>query len=228
MTRSYSPSAAETIQALFDYHLENLHVAAPGRIERYDAGTQRADVQPLVRHAVEQPDGSTVYEASPVLPSVPVLHPRSGSWFVALPVAAGDTGLILYCSEDWAGWWDGQGDLRNPIDLRRHDRSHAVFLPVGFVRRAQPLAGASATDMVAGQDGGSTIRIKPDGTIELAGGAQFVALANLVTSQLTTLKAAIGSAGVTTGDGGLAFKTALVAALTTWPGNIASTKTKAT
>lgn len=56
--------------------------------------------------------------------------------------------------------------------------------------------------------------------------AQFAALANLVTAQFNTLKAAIGAAGVVAGDGGAAFKAALVAALATWPSNIAASKTK--
>jgi hypothetical protein len=64
--------------------------------------------------------------------------------------------------------------------------------------------------------------------IELAGGADFVALAASVSTQLSTLKNAITGAGVTPADGGLAFKTALLASLAAWPGSVAATKVKAT
>ena len=64
---------------------------------------------------------------------------------------------------------------------------------------------------------------------------QFVALANLVTTQLTMLKTAIDSAaGTESGAGGLGGMTALKAALDIapnlppgWPGPVASTKVKA-
>lgn len=58
-------------------------------------------------------------------------------------------------------------------------------------------------------------------------GSQFVALSNLVSSQLNALKQAISEAGVTPNDGGAAFKTNLLSALSTWPGSTAATKTKA-
>jgi hypothetical protein len=65
-------------------------------------------------------------------------------------------------------------------------------------------------------------------TIELGEDAtSFVALHDLAEGELTTLKNAIGGAACTPGDGGLAFKTALLAALAAWPGSTASTKVKA-
>lgn len=79
------------------------------------------------------------------------------------------------------------------------------------------------------------VHLKPDGSVDVhatsinLGGAaeQFVALANLVMSNLTALKSAISGAAVGSADGGLAFKTALMTALEAWPTAVAATKTKA-
>lgn len=57
--------------------------------------------------------------------------------------------------------------------------------------------------------------------------SQFVALAQLVADQLTTLKDAIANAPVVALDGGASFKAAIVAALTTWPESVAAEKVRA-
>lgn len=75
----------------------------------------------------------------------------------------------------------------------------------------------------------TTLQLGPTATVvELGGGAQFVALANLVATNMTTLKTAITNAAVLAGDGGATFKAALVAALTLWPASMAAAKVKAT
>lgn len=69
------------------------------------------------------------------------------------------------------------------------------------------------------------------GKVHLGGGtagSDFVALAAKVEAQLNVLKAAIGDATVTAGDGGAAFKSSLVSALSTWPASVAAVNVKAT
>jgi len=63
--------------------------------------------------------------------------------------------------------------------------------------------------------------------VELAGSADAVALASKVLTELAALKAAVSAAPVVPGDGGAAFKAALLAALASWPGSVASAKVKA-
>jgi hypothetical protein len=62
--------------------------------------------------------------------------------------------------------------------------------------------------------------------ITVGEGASYVALATLVTAQLTALKTAIANALPVALDGGAAFKAALLLQLAAWPGPIASTKLK--
>lgn len=65
------------------------------------------------------------------------------------------------------------------------------------------------------------VRLGSDSATEL------VALASLVEAQLTTLRTAISTASVTSGDGGAAFKSSLLGALADWPASTAAAKVKA-
>lgn len=222
------PSSVETLTAWIETYLEEVRTVLVGRVERYDVTSGTVDVQPVVRHATPNADGTTTYEDLPVIPAVPVAWPRAGAWALTLPLAAGDTGVILCCDASPGAWQAGDNTgLSYPGDLRRHHLAHALFYP-GVYPDARAYASASPTDLVLGKDDGSKVVIKPDGTIELAGGAQLVALANLVIARLNELKAAIAAAATVTGDGGAAFKAAILTALTTWPGAVAAQKVRAT
>lgn len=98
------------------------------------------------------------------------------------------------------------------------------------------------TDVVQPGEGGLyfageyKVFMKADGTVLLGASdaTEMVALANLVASALAALKSAISGAGTTPGDGGAAFKAAIMAALNgitppgpVWPPSVAATLTKA-
>lgn len=82
---------------------------------------------------------------------------------------------------------------------------------------------------------GSFLQMDKNGTATLEASSilmgkdatQYVALANLVSSALTTLKNAISSATPVPSDGGAALKAAILASLSSWPPNMAATKVKA-
>jgi hypothetical protein len=223
--RPDAPDRDDVMHGWFRRYLAALRTATPGRVERYDPATQLADVQPAIRASVEQPDGSFAYEDTPVVPACPVLWPRVGAWGITMPLGPGDTGLLVACDGAIGHWCAGQGDPQYPGDQRRHHLAHSVFIP-GLFPDARALENSGTTgntNMVLGHDGtGARIELHADGKIDLGGAAVDAAVAQLVASQLTTLKNAISAAPVVTGDGGASFKAALVSALAAWPGNVAS------
>lgn len=209
-TRSDNPDWYEVVQALLEDHSLELHTAFPARVQRYYPAEQTADLVPLIRHPVPQPDGSVTYEDLPVLPRVPVLFQRTARFFVALPLSPGDTMLVV-CQEAAAGHWEaGAGDAQYPGDLRRHHLAHAVAL-LGYTPVAKALTHAPAdmggltfgddedegTRVVILPDGtltvtrGSTVvvQVDPDGTVHIGGNTatNFVALANLVNDRLAAI-----------------------------------------
>lgn len=168
------PTERDVLDARLEQQALETHVGRPGRVLRYDAATQTADVVPLVRHPVPQPDGSYEFEELPVIPSVPVLWPRVGAWFFALKVEAGDTVQLLFNDCDLGTWRTGDGSVVTPGDLRRHHLSHAVAIP-GLYTRGRALAHAPSGDvaLVLGSDEGTArVSFRTDGTIELHAGTQ--------------------------------------------------------
>lgn len=212
------PTQTDVIRALIEQHSLDLHVARPGRVQSYDATTQTADVVPLIRHQVPQPDGTYTYEELPVIPSVPVVFPRAGSWFLAFSIRPGDTVQLLMNDCAIGHWRTGDGSVANPQDLRRHHIAHAVAIP-GLLARgqalrhpppAEPPTSASACLTLGSDDDAGTrvsiygdkrvvvtqgtevvLQIDTDGTVHIGGAAgQFVALANLVKARLDTIQSA--------------------------------------
>jgi hypothetical protein len=110
---------AELLSRAIDSRLGEVHTALPGKVESFNRTQQTVDVSPQV-----QIDGETL----PVIPSVPVLYPRSGSSYLAFKINTGDTGLLIFCEAD-IGLWRTRGELGAPGDDGRHGIQGAVFLP---------------------------------------------------------------------------------------------------
>lgn len=165
-----------------------MDTAFPGRVQSYDPDLQVADVVPLIRKQVPQPDGTYVMEDLPVLPCTPVCFPRMGGWFLSFPIAPGDTGLVIVCSGAIGHWRVGDGDVTDPGDLRRFHLAHSIFLPMGLVPRARKLTKTGAagttdppavrpTGLVLGSDStnGPRVLVRSNGAVEIeTGGATAV------------------------------------------------------
>lgn len=200
--------------------------AFPGRIESYDAASSRADVVPMVQRTLRRDDGSPVRELLPTLRHVKVLHPRWGSWFLRAPLTAGDFVLVLCCDRDPSRFL-ATGDVSPAPDDRLHHLAHAVCLPLNFWPSGRELGDSDDEALLIGRDGGEQIKIF-EAQIDVGRAASdFVVLKGLNEAQLTTLKTAISATVVVAGDGGASFKTTLLNALSTWPGNTGASKVRA-
>lgn len=94
----------------------------------------------------------------------------------------------------------------------------------------QPLRSSGGKPTRATIDA-TTLQLGPTATaVQLGGGAQFVALANLVATELAKIVTSVGDAVIVPNDGGASFKTTLLAAFTThgFPASVAASKVKAT
>lgn len=165
------------LERFFGNRQEELHTALPGRVVRYDAGAQTADVDPMIRRALEATDGTTVRESMPTIRAVPVVHPRWGDWFVHAPLAAGDFVLLICCERDLARWRT-TGERSDPIDRRHHHLAHAVAIP-GLYPRTRQLSDTPTDAMVIGREGGATVRIRDDGQVHVSGAEQLARFAQL-------------------------------------------------
>lgn len=233
MSSEETPDLLDVLDLFEEKLLTNIHTALPGRVESYDPATQRADVQPLIRRRV--PKAGTdrrewVHEDLPLIPSVRVIHPRGGGAFVHLPIATGDTVLLVFCETGIGHWEAGNGDMSDAGDERRHHLAHAVAIP-GFYPAAKniPSEDANRREIVVGFEGGATVRVRSpqasapntvvletSAQVILGGevGAQFMARADRVDAELARIRDVLTGWIVVPNDGGAALKTAASAAFT--------------
>lgn len=225
-TPGIEPSLAEIMRLAMDSRLLDLHVALPCRVEKYDAATQTVEVLPMVRRALTDTDGGTQNEDLPILPNVPVLFPRSANFSATWPISPGDFVLVIFCSSA-IGTWRATGQLSDPVDLRRHDLSHAVAIP-GVAPDGATIP--TAADAALLEVGGSATHVQVG-----AAATDFVSLSGFVDSFLENIASAINSGVPAPNDGGLALKNSIMVALqasgwgsggTTIPNSTAATKLK--
>lgn len=126
------------------------------------------------------------------------VHAVPVCWPGEVALAAGDGVLLIFCDFDIGAWRDStSGKPADPGDETAHGPVGAVCLP-GLDTSARKAAEVN----------------------------DAVALATLVAAQLTALKSAISGTVIVPNDGGASFKSTLLAALSSWPATVASTKVK--
>lgn len=148
------------IEAVVTDELNSVHVALPGRIEKYDSATQKADVKPLVMWVSRSPDGSKERpRPMPVVPCVPVVFPAAGGFSVTFPVEVGDTVLLVFASQSLDNWLFSDGRDTDPDDPRRHGLTDAIALP-GLRPFTQALPSSTTSHLSLGKEGGARIHVK--------------------------------------------------------------------
>lgn len=202
---SRSPQLAELLRLFAGAELSDVHTAIPCRVESYDAAKQFVNVQPVIKRAFLDAEGVRQVERLPVIVNVPVQFIGGGGFRVTFPIAAGDTGMLLF-SEASLDVWLSQGGEVDPRDERRFSLADGVFLP-GVRSSANALTDAPTDRMTLGLDGGIQIHIDGDsirlGTNEDAQ-LDYVVLYQKLRTDLEELKLKFNShihGGVTTGPG---------------------------
>ncbi len=243
---------SDFVRLAMEARLATVHVGMPCEVHSFDPDANTVDVVPKMDRATKTADGSILAESLPVLPSVPIVWPRSGLWALTFPLAVGD-GVWVTCADRSIGEWRRNGSS-DPKQIGTHRLDGATAFPgVEPIARAIASARIPANGVRLGWVGagdGPSIELSTDGVIvthptsgialrmssafdrvqvDSGGTAEFVAQGVLVEGELSELKAAIqtAQAAITPNDGGAAFVTALLAALVSWPGNTKAAKLKA-
>lgn len=167
--------------------LMSLYVATPGTVQSYDSATQTATIVMGVQRQVPDDKGILQTEEMPALPDVPVLFPRSTSFALTLPLAAGDSGLVVFCDRN-IGQWRALGTQSPAADAEMLGLSGPVFIP-GLFPDAKAWTSPSASDAVLGHKTGAKVAVSSTTVTASKGGSvDFVALAGKVKSELDAIK----------------------------------------
>lgn len=207
-------SLPELLKRAIAGKLSMVHVALPGQVVAYDATKNLADVQVMVQQSVWDDDNGRTYEDVGTLAGVPVVWPRAGGFKMTLPMAVGDTGLLVFCS-DSTGEWRLTGQSSQPQDAERLGIGWPVFIP-GFTPDIKKVSASdpASTKAIWGSDGGngqirataSTLEFGPNPTSPIALATPLDAWIALVCAAFTTISA--------NGTASAAAMTALAAAMT--------------
>jgi hypothetical protein len=165
-------------------------------VESYDATTQKASVQPLIKRGYyDEKGGVRQAESLPIITGVPVLFPGGGGCRITWPIAVGDTVLLVFSEASLDKWVVTGGEV-DPRDDRRHSLSDAVAIP-----GLRPFKNATAAD-------GTNVVIEAPAEIH-AGGSSALALQ----AELADLKSRIASWIPVPNDGGASLQ----AVFSAWP-----------
>ena len=190
---------------------------------------QTVDVQLCTNNPLFDEIGNVYTEPAPSISDVPYGILRGGGMMVSLPLEVGDAVLLLFSDLSTDVWRAGDGTAQDPGFVGKHTFDSAFAVPM-FDRDARffvdPADSSAAGKLLIGKDGGAAqIRISTS-AIELGNAVtDAIALASLVSGELTKVVNALGSLKCPNdGSGPIA-----VVATTpyTTAGNVASTLVKA-
>ncbi len=223
-----TPQLTELLEAVQDDLQQRIYTALPGKINSYDATTQTAEVQILVKLPVVDPQGVVSFEEIPPLASVPIAFERGGGAFMSFPLAAGDNVMVQCCMHSIDNYYASDGSVIVDAGyLQMHDLSDAVAYPK-FYPKSKALASADPNNFTLGRDGGCTLHFKPDDTIHLGAdpAAEGVALGDTTKAEIEALRDTVNSL-ITAYNSHIHITTATVGASPT-PGVISPTTSSAT
>jgi Phage protein Gp138 N-terminal domain len=154
---SRTPGVLAALDRMFADFGADLHVALPGQVVSYDASKQVADVKPMVQRVAREQDDDRAVDPLPVIPAVPVAFARGGGYFMTLPLASGDTGLLVFCERDLSPW-RATGQDSDPLDEGVHTLAGAVFYP-GLHTEARALPTPPSHLVLGKESGGPELHV---------------------------------------------------------------------
>lgn len=159
------PELSDVIRTIVDQMFLSLNVCLPGKVVSYNPQKQYADVQ--IQLLKKYSDFST--EPHPVIPNVPVRHPRAagGNAFIHMPVAIGDDVLLVFSQRSLDNWKTqnvpvvGQNGGVDTNDTRKHHITDAFAILGGSAMPdAFKVTNPSAIEI---SNGTGKISLFPDG-----------------------------------------------------------------
>ena len=156
------PTLTEAVRQAIVSTLEGIHVCLPGVVQKYDRVTAKAEVKPVLSKSYL--DETT--EDMPVIANVPVVWMRTANAVIHLPLAKGDTVLLVF-SERSMDAWLSDGKVGAPPDRRKFDLSDAIAVPGLFPFSAEnPATSDDAVEVIHGD---ASIKITED-QVDINGG----------------------------------------------------------
>lgn len=164
MSSQKTPTLTETIQALIQNELSDIHTAIPAEIVSYNHAKNLAIVRPCLKRKYK---GEELPVDLPNIVNVPVCFPSMGPGHLRFPVKAGMTGMLKF-SERSIDKWLVNGGMVDPEDARKFSLSDATFWP-GLRPNSNQIKSLAAQDSIELKLNGSYIEILNNGKFKVKG-----------------------------------------------------------
>lgn len=115
----------QLLRESFEYSMTDVHTSFPGVVEKYDANTRRADIQPSLKRRL--PDGS--FAAFPIIPDIPVRFPGTKKYTIHFPLEKGDEVSVNVIERSTDIWRDNGGSGIEDGDPRRFNLQDCYAVP---------------------------------------------------------------------------------------------------
>lgn len=146
---NFLDSLPETLRQWGNARQARVFTALPARVKTYDAATQTADLEIVVRAPLvrEEDEEDVAHETLPVIPSVRVLFPSAGVASITWPLAAGDEVLFVVSSLA-LGEYRRTGAPADAVDVRRNALGCGGWAIPGVLMDSALLASAETNALV--------------------------------------------------------------------------------
>ncbi len=132
-----TPTLSDVIEGALEARLDDVHTSMPGRVVSFDRDSCTANVQPTIKKIYTREDGTEFAANLPVIPSVPVVFPGSGSaaaggtgsFGITFPINKGDEVLLVFSSASLDSWKLSRDQLVAPKPYKPHALSDAIAIP---------------------------------------------------------------------------------------------------
>lgn len=202
-------STAEILAAHAEVIKNDIRKCVPATVTAVHPDRQTVDVQVAINNLVFDELGNAGSEPAPSISDVPLGVLRGGGMLVWIPVAAGDSVLLIFSDSSADTWRAGDGSAQDPGFAGKHTLDSAFAIPM-FAPDAKMMTSPNAdpTKIIIGQDGGAAqIRIS-EADIELGAPAtDFVAMAAKVLTELQKIQATLLTGTVAAAPGRVTFGT---------------------
>ena len=139
------PTLTDVLDARIQRAMAGMNCIAVGTINTFDSTHQTATVsmnyKRVIKEAIDNPDGSKsdMIKDYPILVRCPIFVLSGGVANLTMPIAKGDTCLLLFCDRELDTWYSSGNTDKPPANGRLHDLGDAVAL-VGIHSLANPIA----------------------------------------------------------------------------------------
>jgi hypothetical protein len=197
--------------------ISDVHTHMVCQVVSYTAATNTCSLQPCIKVIrTDDPNNLTAVQL-PVIEDIPVKQIGSGKCLLTVAPQAGSYGE-LHVSERSLDNWLTKGGIVDPASSRKFDLSDGVFHPGLYPFAVDGdnglLVVPVATDRISLRNRLNTgqISVLDDGTVQITGGVDGLALSSKVDALWLTLYTLLTTWVPAPPDGGAAFKAAAILA----------------